>query len=298
MVKATASNYLEQESLICVTCGKREVQWGGGSCSTCQTPWEVSRSVAKRKKPCKFVTVVGASGAGKTVYLGMLLDMLTQGHTELKCVPNGAFSVSVQQQTVSALQQRRFPEKTAAEADQWNWVHSEAFHVRKPKQSIDIITPDLAGESIALELDQPGTYPAIRNSLRNSDAIVILIDSTSVRDNGRIEDHFGIKLLSYIASLQSAKERRGKISTPVAITFTKTDCCADARDNPLQFAQSNLSGLVQSCKTKLLHHQFFSASVVGGTATAFDEYGAMIQIPLHVEPRGIIEPFQWIINKI
>lgn len=298
MKKSAASYCQEQESLHCVTCGSPVVYWGVGTCSSCQTPLEVTRSVAHRKKMCRFVTVVGASGAGKTVYLGMLLDMLTQGHTDLQCAPNSAFSVSVQQQTITALQQRRFPEKTAAEADQWNWVHCEAFHVKKPKQSIDIITPDLAGESIALELDQPGTYPAIRNSLRNSHAIVMLIDSTSAHENGRVEDHFGIKLVSYIAGLQSEKARRGRIRTPVAVTFTKSDCCAEARDDPRRFAQANLSGLVQTCKSKLLNHDFFSASVVGGTASGYDKHGARIQIPLHVEPHGIMDPFRWIMTRM
>ena len=299
MVQQLVSYGLERESLLCVTCGNRVVDCGTGACSMCHTPLEVSRSVAKRKRPCRFVTVIGASGAGKTVYLGMLLDMLSQGHTELRCIPNGAFSVSVQQQTISALQQRRFPEKTAAESDQWNWVHCEAYHAKKPKQAIDIVTPDLAGESIALEMNQPGTYPSIKHALRNSNGIVMLFDSTSVRDNGRSEDMFGMKLVSYVASLQADKaNRRGKITTPVAITFTKSDCCREASDAPEQFAHANMSGLVQSCKSRLLNHQFFAASVVGSTTSILDEHGARVQIPLHVEPHGVIAPFRWIMQNI
>lgn len=299
MINQPAFYGLERESLLCVTCGSHVADCGNGSCSGCQTPLEVSRSVAKRNRRSRFVTVLGASGAGKTVYLGVLLDMLSQGHTELRCIPHGAFSVSVQQHTISALQQRRFPEKTAAESDHWKWVHCEAYHVNRPKQSIDIITPDLAGESIALELDQPGTYASIKHSLRNSDAIVMLFDSTSVRDNGRHEDLFGIKLVSYLVSLQSGKaNRRGKLKTPVAITFAKSDCCAEASDDPGQFAQANMSGLVQSCKAKLLNHQFFAASVVGSTTSILDEYDTRIQIPLHVEPHGVMAPFRWIMQKI
>ena len=300
MITQAASYYLEQESLMCITCGKLTIYCGGGSCSNCQTPLEVSRSVLERKRPCRFVTVVGASGAGKTVYLGMLMDILTQGHADLKCIPNGAFSVTVQQQTISALQKRRFPEKTGAEAENWDWIHCETYQVKKPRKSIDIVTPDLAGESIALELDQPCVYPAIRNSLRNSSAIVILIDSTSARSNGRAEDLFGVKLVSYIATLQSedSQRTRKKIKTPLAIVFTKSDCCPEAQNDPRQFAESHMSGLLQLCRSRLTKFEFFSTAVAGGTANSLDEYGARIQIPLHVEPHGILDPFRWVLKSI
>ena len=60
-------------------------------CDECQTPAEITRSVSQRKAQPHFISVVGPSNAGKTVFLGLLLDMLCGGAKNLKGVPNGAF---------------------------------------------------------------------------------------------------------------------------------------------------------------------------------------------------------------
>jgi len=243
---------------------------------------------------------LGASGAGKTVYLGMLLDMLSKGVNGLRGLPNGAFSLGVQEQTIGALERRRFPEKTPSEADHWQWVHCETFDEAKPKRRIDLITPDLAGEALAIELEKSNTFPTIRTMLKNVNGVIILFDSQQVRDASRAEDIFGVKLVSYLSDIntQTPKERRRKIRLPMSFVFTKSDRCPEVDHDVNKFAESHLPGLTQFCKQRFQDYRFFSTSVVGGSMTTHDRYGSQIQIPLHVQPHGVIEPLQWIMKQM
>ena len=79
----------------------------------------------------EFVFLTGSSGAGKTVYLGMLLDLLSRQPERIQAMARGAFSITLQQATMAALMRCEFPEKTATEPDRWNWVHCQ---VRTPEQ--------------------------------------------------------------------------------------------------------------------------------------------------------------------
>ncbi len=282
----------------CVCCSEESFD-NNGYCSHCQAPLDLSRTADKRCNPVNFVSVLGASGAGKTVYIGMLLDMLSKGRLGIEGLPNNSFSVAVQQQTVGALENRRFPEKTASEAEGWQWVHCEVTCHDRRKSQLDLITPDFAGEAIATELEHPGTYRAIREVVRNSKAILLLIDSLGVRDAGRDEDFFAMKLASYIQNLRSSQgglRRRRKPAIPLAVVLTKSDACPEAMEDPRQFATDNMPGFGKLLNHNFVNYEFFAASVVGSSATLVQHRGGFMPIPLHVEPHGIIEPLDWIIH--
>ncbi len=285
--------------LACACCGKENghvVLY----CSKCMAPMELARSVAARGEPARFVSILGSSGAGKTVYVGFLLDMLTRGCHGLEGLPHGSFSVSVQQQTMQALQNRRFPQKTPTEADSWRWVHCEVSQRKKRRKRFDIIAPDVAGEALALEIEQPNTYQTIRSAVLRSEALLILIDSLRARDSGRDEDYFAMKLGSYICALHSEKTWKVKrrLQLPTAVIFTKSDSCPEALDDPSAFAAANLPGFVRFCQRNFRHHALFAAGVVGSSAVSFNNLGQRIRIPLHTEPRGIIEPLEWIMGLL
>jgi len=301
MIAANTKSEHEKGSgaVQCVICDRYNSEYDA-ICGRCMAPAELTRSVKRRGAPPRLLTVLGESAAGKTVYLGMLLDMLSRGCKKLRGFPNGSFSVTVQQQTMTALRDRLFPEKTVSEADQWRWVHCEVNTEEKRNDFVDVVTPDFAGEAIALEVEQPGTYPTIRAVVRKASSLMVLIDSQRARDEGREEDYFGLKLASYIANLRekSSGKWRKKLPTPVAILFTKADACPDVRDNAAQFAEANLPGLTNFCHRHFAHYAFFATSVVGGTATVTSEHGFHLQIPLHVEPQGVVEPLEWIMQRL
>ncbi|MEZ6115822.1 MAG: hypothetical protein R3C28_04525 [Pirellulaceae bacterium] len=296
----TSTRFLSEGTKFeCVCCGQVYFDHTG-HCNHCQAPTSISRVVAERDGKPKFLCVLGASGAGKTVYLGMLLDMLTKGTKGLQGLPNNSFSVSVQQQTMNALERRRFPEKTATESDTWKWIHCEVNYRKKKDNFFDIITPDFAGEAISEELENPGQYPAVGHIIRRSQAVLVLVDSIRVRDLGRDEDFFALKLLSYLESVRKPTGKNAakrKTDLPVAIVLTKSDACPEAMQDPAEFARHNLPGVDQYLNRHFNDYQFFAVSAVGASVSLVDAHGRTEQIPMHIEPLGIVEPFEWIIKR-
>src|SRR5437868_7392732 len=97
----------------------------GDACGTCHAPAMVIESIVYRESDPRFVGVLGPSGVGKTVYLGMLLDLLSRGAGGLSGQPRGPFSLALHRNLMLALERQRFPDKTPVEPDRWLWVHCE-----------------------------------------------------------------------------------------------------------------------------------------------------------------------------
>jgi len=296
-MSVSGTNWIED--LFCVTCHNQLIGTGR-FCPECQTPIQVSKSFRNQGYQGRLVSVLGASSAGKTVYLGMLLDMLSKGINGLRGIPNGSFSMDIQDQTIHALENRRFPEKTPSEVDRWNWLHCEAFVEHKPKRRVDVITPDVAGEVLALELEHPNSSKTVWNLIKNSNGMIILLDSQQIRDDARQADVFSTKLAAYIAELHSRSlgERRQRVRIPLAFVVTKSDTCQEAAEDVDKFIETNLPGLVQFCNQKMSAVKHFAASVVGSTIDILDRSGIEYQAPVHIQPRGIVEPLDWIIAQL
>ena len=75
----------------------------------------------------RIIAVLGPAGVGKTVYLGMLMDILTRQVGLPHTTARGPLSISLQQTTATALSTGWFPEKTARNPEHWHWVHCQ-FH--------------------------------------------------------------------------------------------------------------------------------------------------------------------------
>ena len=288
-----------QDAPPCVCCDSQMTSVDD-FCEECQTPAEITRSVSQRNAQPHFISVVGPSNAGKTVYLGLLLDMLCGGAKDLKGVPNGAFSIRLQEQVVSALEDRRFPEKTPNESDLWKWLHCVVTDSSKRQnKQVDFVAPDFAGEAIATELEQPGTYPAVSHIVQRTAAFLLLCDSIEVRDNGAREDLFAMKLGSYISQQQGLSEMsKSRDLTPaVAIVFTKSDTCPEAAADPRRFMKNNMPRFMDYCQHNFPRHEVFSASVVGSSAMLSNDIGGVATVPFHIQPRGVIEPLHWAIQN-
>ena len=288
-------------TLNCACCDTR-LPSEASYCPECQTPAELSRTVATRIGSQHFVSVLGASNSGKTVYSGLLLDILSKGTNDSRGRATSAFSVDLQEQVVTALQRRTFPEKTASEADRWKWLHCQlTTSGKKTDRHVDLVSPDFAGEAIAMEVNQPGSYPAIADVVRKSNGVLILCDSLKVRDTGPGEDLFAMKLATYVAQAHGLAvdgNRKRKGGPAIAIVFTKSDACPDARKNPAEFAENNTPRLAEYCRQTFNQHAFFAASVAGSSGTLHDNGGRHMQVPFHVQPQGIVEPLRWITDQI
>jgi len=265
-------------------------------CTHCAAPMALAHQVGKRKIRPQMIAVTGAANVGKTVYLGMLIDMLSRQPDRLQLLARGAFSITLQQTTIGALSRCEFPRKTPNEPDRWNWVHCE---VRRPKQRkpMELIMPDMAGDAVLQEVDHPHTYRVIRAFLKRCTAAMILIDAPELKDDNRDQDYFTLKLLSYLGELGDGTSSAIWRNRPVALVLTKADQCEECLDDPAGFAEDHAPGLWQHCKERLARHRFFAAGVAGGCA-AYDTFTeGRVRVPLRIEPRGIVEPFQWLLDQ-
>jgi hypothetical protein len=268
------------------------------ACGKCHAPAPVIESIAGRGHPPRFVGVLGPSGVGKTVYLGMLLDLLARGSCGLHGLARGPFSLGLHRNLILALENQRFPEKTPAEPDRWHWVHCEVTQGQAKKSPvIDVVTPDVAGEAVLAELERPQSNPTIRALIQKCAALVVLVDIVDVVVAGQGQELFAMQLISYLDALRPARNRR-PIAVPVALVFTKADLCEEPIRDSDAFARANAPGLWNLCKSRLEHHRFYAAGVAGSTGKLIDVTGQETLVPLRVEPRGIVEPFAWLITQL
>ncbi|MHC4398808.1 MAG: TRAFAC clade GTPase domain-containing protein [Planctomycetota bacterium] len=265
-------------------------------CRYCAAPMALAHQASSQKVLPKMIAVVGASSVGKTVYLGMLVDMLSRQSSRLQLLARGAFSINLQQTTLGALSRCEFPNKTPNEPDRWNWVHCQ---VRRPKQRqpLELITPDMAGEAILQEVEHPHTFRVIGSFLRKCAGTLILVDAPRLRNGGRDQEFFSMKLISYLAELNGGS-KPGWSKRPVAMVFTKADQCPDCAEDPAEYARAHAAGLLQQCQERFRDHKFFAAWVAGACAYRQSLTEGRMQVPLRIEPHGIIEPFEWVLSKL
>lgn len=283
-------------TLPCLIC---ETQNPGNAvvCGNCFAPMSlIQEALAQERDPC-IITVIGDSNVGKTVYLGMLLDMLSKKAQDFDAVPKGAYSVNLQHTVISYLAGRQFPPKTAVEADQWHWAYYQVTDKMDRKSVYDLVMPDMAGEAIAAEVAAPSTFTVIRSLLEKSSAAILLVDAALAGAGSAQPDFFALKLMSYLDGVLATKASH-RLSTPIAIVLSKADYSPDCFDNPRAFAETNLNRLWNICQNRFEHFEFFATSVVGALGYGADEYNNVIPYPLHVAPRGILEPFEWVLGKL
>lgn len=281
----------------CLIC-EAENQTSASVCRKCAAPLALIEEAVLQDREPRMVSIIGGTNVGKTVYLGYLLDMLSRRGGDFDAVPKGPYSVNLQQTVVSYLSHRFFPPKTPNEVDQWNWAYYQvAKRTTEKAQWYDLVMPDMAGEALAAELDNPRTYNVIRSLMEKSAGALLLVDAALAAAGSSQPDFFALKLLSYVDHLLACK-RDERVPSPVAVVLCKADHCPQAFDAPEEFAKTNLNRLWNLCDSRFERVGYFAASVVGAIGYLRDEDDVVVPIPLHSAPRGILEPFQWIISQL
>ncbi len=279
----------------CPLCGGHTYE--GEPCGSCFLPFKVMESIRSRPHLPKFVVVLGPTGVGKTVYLGMLLDLLSRGVGGLQGLSRSPYSLTLHRNLILALEKQRFPEKTPVESDRWNWLHCEILAPRG-KSAADIVTPDVAGEAVTAELENPGTNKTIRALISQCAGMVVLVDLVEVVAHGQGQELFAMQLISYLDALRPGRKKSRKLEVPVAIVFTKADLFEEWISDPESFARGNASSLHAQCQARLEQFSFYCSGVAGSSGTLVDDSGQESLVPLRVEPRGIVEPFAWMVSKL
>jgi len=267
-------------------------------CSTCSAPLAlVHDSLAQEREP-QIVSVIGESNVGKTVYLGFLLDMLSQRAGDFEAIPKGAYSVDLQQTVISHMMHRAFPPKTPMEPDEWYWAYYQIRRHSRGSCWVDLVMPDMAGESLAAEVATPKTITVIHNLLTKSAGMLLLVDAALAANGYSQPDFFALKMMSYIDSMRPAKKAK-RIRTPTAVVLCKADYCPECFDNPRQFVKANLNRLWNMCERRFENVEFFACSAVGSLGYAAGQgEEPVVPIPLHTSLQGVLEPFEWVLNHL
>jgi hypothetical protein len=285
--------------IACLVCD-HENCCSAARCRNCQAPMSLAHNTQSLKKPAHMVAVIGASGVGKTVYLGLLMDMLTRHVGLLRSTARGPMSISLQQTTTTALATGWFPEKTVTTPEHWHWVHCQ-FNCRRRRRPLELVIPDISGEALAVETERAGRYPAIRSLLAKCAAVVVLADAEKLQSGDHSQDFVTLKLLSLIGELREENShgwrKSGPERRPLALLLTKSDKADGCAENPREFAEAHASALWSDCRSRFPRHDVFACSVTGATAYR-DSYGRREQVPLRIEPHGILEPFGWLMTEL
>jgi hypothetical protein len=267
-------------------------------CSECSAPMAIVHDSAAQGRDPHIVSIIGESNVGKTVYLGFLLDMLSQRAGDFEAVPKGAYSIDLQQSVITHMSHRMFPPKTPMEANQWYWAYYQVCKRAQRNKWVDLVMPDMAGESLAAEVATPETFRIIRNLLLKSTGTMLLVDSALAANGSSRPDFFALKVMSYIDSMLGNK-RDQKIKTPTAVLLCKADYCPECFDNPRQFVKANLNRLWNMCESRFANVEYFACSVVGSLAYGSSpENDCIMPVPMHTALQGILEPFEWIIGQV
>ena len=291
---SAATSWKSTSCLICDTRNPSDALL----CKECSAPLALVHEAAAQQRKPQIVSILGDSNVGKTVYLGFLLDMLSLRANDFEAVPRGPYSVDLQQIVISHMAYRMFPPKTSMETDDWSWAYYQVCKRSRTPKWADLVMPDVAGEAIAAEVASPSTFAIIQNLLTKSSGLLLLVDAALAANGSAQPDLFGLKMLSYIDAMFSHK-RKKRISMPIAVVLTKADYCPECFDNPRGFAEANLNRLWNMRESRFENVEFFACSVVGSLAyaTAEDEE-VVTPIPLHTALRGILEPFEWMIEQL
>ncbi len=266
-------------------------------CGNCSAPMAlIHESVAQQREP-RIISIVGESNVGKTVYLGFLLDMLARRAGDFEAVPKGAYSVNLQQNVVAYLADRQFPPKTPMEPDQWYWTYYQICHKSSGGAWVDLVMPDMAGEALSAEVDTPKTFSVIRSLLDKTEAALVLVDAALASSGSTGPDFFALKLMTYLDDMFAVRHRQ-RIANPIAIVLCKADYCPECFDDPTSFARTNLNRLSNICDTRFANVRFFASSVIGSLGFASGEDETVTPVPLHSAPRGVLEPFEWLLEQM
>ena len=290
----------------CHLCGENNL-YEAVTCANCASPMDLSRSLHGNEcvKP-QLIVPVGAGDTGKTVYLGMLLDILSrQGRSDI--TTHGAASVTVQQTVIRALARQYFPEPTSREPLHWAWTHCRLAR-RTSSDHLHAFVPDMSGESILRDADDE-SFPQVRHILRKATGIMLFLDAGRLQAGDKDEEFFALKILRFIEGIiehpvapeNTSRRKRGPQPLPqlppVSVVLAKADECDECFDNPSDYVRGQMPNLWQALKTVAPQHAIFAASAVGAVADIPLAAGEFTKVPLRIEPRGILEPFRWLLGQ-
>lgn len=263
-------------------------------CRHCSAPLALAYQADGNKKSApKMLAMLGPPGCGKTVYQGILTDILSRQSGPLQVLARGAFSVALQQQSMALLARNRFPNPTPCDPEGWNWMHCQIPGTKRRRVS-QFILPDMSGRALVDEIEERSSV-AISAFLSKCAGAMVLVDTEQLEAGEQGPDFFSMQAISYLHELGN---RHGPgWNQPLAVVFTKADCAQHCCDDPRGYAEIHTPGLWRQCQKRLKQHAFFATSVVGASASVRSN-GQSLPLALRIEPRGITAPLEWLLDRL
>jgi hypothetical protein len=106
-----------------------------------------------------------------------------------------------------------------------------------------------------------------------------------------------MKFLGYLSEI-AQNGHGGWRKKPVALILTKADQCPQCQEDPSTYAQYHATGLWQHRQEHLDVCQFFAAGVAGACTVYQRADGRREHVPLRIEPHGVVEPFDWLLDQL
>jgi len=279
-------------SVSCFICGEENL-YDADRCRHCRAPLALTYQIANQRGPPRMMAVLAPPGSGKTVYLGIVTDILARRDGAGQLTARGAFSVALWQAAVTNLTEGWYPQSTHDDPSGWSWVHCRlAGALRRP---VEVIVPDISGRAMERELECPHSQPFLNIVLRKCGGAAILLDAGRLAQGDRAPDFFALKCITYLSELNTT--RRGWSSRPIAIVLSKSDAAPDAFTDPRKFLRRCAPGTWHQIREHLQTVAFFATATTAGTAWQRVN-GARVAFPLRVEPRGVVEPIEWLIPRL
>lgn len=284
-----------RREVACQVCGQVNAS-AAESCVRCRAPVALSLASAHQKQAPSLIAVLGPPESGKSVYLGMLMDQLARRPGSLHLFARGAFSVAIQQQCLQALENQQFPLSTRVDPEYWNWLHCDVA-VTDGREQWEIILPDIAGRAME-EGDETNSrrLEVVQTIMRRCRAALLMIDTQAIERGDTKPDFFSMKTVKYLGEWSAQKGRR-RADRPVALVFTKSALSDLCQADPEGYARAYTPGLWRQCQDSLKQYQFFASSVAGPCLT-IRRGDSVRSFPLRIEPRNVVEPFEWLVRTM
>jgi hypothetical protein len=275
----------------------------------------MARSLGDNRRDAKLapqlIATFGAANSGKTVFLGMLLDMLSRQREEMEFSTCDSASVALQQEAVATLARGEFPLATAEDPENWRWAHCR-LRRRTVRDPLDVFLVDGSGKSLFRELETPGCCALLKGLFAKAQGVFICADAGEIHRGDKDQEFFAMRVINHLVATReradeskSTEDKRARRKSggspptpapPIALVLTKADEHDHVFADPISFAQHQMPSLwelIQSLKSEV---KLFPISVVPRTAVRRNSSGTPCLIPLRIEPRNVIEPFRWLVG--
>ena len=266
-------------------------------CQHCQAPMALAHQAKRQKTPPRMIAVVGASGGGQD-----RLPRHADGHAlAAAAAAAGAgprrvldHAAADHDGVVGAMPVSREDPERAGPLELGPLPGPPA---RATASRSRLIMPDMAGEAMLEEIDHPYTYRVIHAFLKKCAGVMALVDAVKL-DRGtprtRLLHHEAVELPG---GTRRRPEAAAGESGPSPSSSPRPTSATSASTNPAAFARSHATGLWQQCDERFSRHRFFAAGVAGACVWRRDRFGGRVSVPLRIEPRGIVEPFEWLLEQ-